>query len=358
MKILLITMEYPPDRGGVGNYYFNLVKNLYGHQIEVLKADRSSFYKFFWPKWLKLYFKVKQQVKKNKPDLIWVGQVLPIGTVAYLIEKFFKIPYFVSTHGMDIMLPQRSARKEKLMMKILEQAKFLTANSQFTRNQMVKLGISEDKVEVIYPAGHIKQTNEVGNKERVERLKKSLKLEGKKVLLTVGRLVERKGQDLVIKALPRLLENLPDLVYLIIGSGPYRKNLESEVNDLKLNQKVIFVSNASDEDLGAYYQLADAFVMPTRDVEGDIEGFGIVYLEAMSFGLPVVAGRSGGVPEVVIDGQTGLLVNPTNISDISQKIFEVLADIEKSKELVKKGQAKILEEFNWPKQTAKLMRKI
>ena len=112
MKILLITMEYPPDRGGVGNYYFNLVKNLYGHQIEVLKADRSSFYKFFWPKWLKLYFKVKQQVKKNKPDLIWVGQVLPIGTVAYLIEKFFKIPYFVSTHGMDIMLPQKNLRKK------------------------------------------------------------------------------------------------------------------------------------------------------------------------------------------------------------------------------------------------------
>ncbi len=358
MKILLITMEYPPDKGGVGNYYYNLVKNLDNHQVEVFKASGKSFYKFFWPKWLKLYFEIKKIVKKNRPDIIWVGQILPVGTVAYLIKKKFKIPYFVSTHGMDIMLPQKSLKKEKLMKKILAEAKFITSNSQFTKNELIKLNIDDNKVEVVYPGCHISNNPKSINHNQIELIKEKLNLKDKKVLLTVGRLVERKGQDMVIKAMPRLLESFPNLIYLIIGSGPIEKNLKSISQKLKIEDNVKIIKSVSDEELPTYYQLADVFVMSSRDIDGDVEGFGMVYLEAISFGLPVVAGNSGGVPEVVIDNQTGLLVVPDNVLDLSQKIFELFSDQKKGNQLASNGQKMIKEKFNWEIQAEKLNNKL
>ena len=355
MKILLITMEYPPDRGGVGNYYFNLVKNLQNHRVEVFKADVSSFYRLLWPRWLKLYFRLKRKLKQEKFDLIWAGQVLPIGIVAYLLKKSLNLPYFVSAHGMDIMLPQKNLRKEKLMMKALNEAKFITANSRFTKSQLVKLGLADEKIEVVYPGCHISGR---AGKEAVGKLRRELNLTGKQVLLTVGRLVERKGQSSVIAALPRLLDDFPNLVYLIVGSGPCLGRLKLKAENLNLSDRVIFITGASDEDLPAYYCLADVFVMPARDISGDVEGFGIVYLEALSYGLPVVAGRSGGAPEAIVDQESGLLANPDNVSDLSQKIFELLKDKGKADELVRKGRGMIASEFNWPDQAAKLSQRL
>ena len=233
MKILLITMEWPPFRGGVGNYYFNLTQELakQGMELQVLipqaKLEIESqkpnltvsvcpfFYKFFWPKWLKLYFEIKKTVKKFKPDLIWVGQVLPVGEAVYLIKQRFKIPYFVSAHSLDILLPQKNFRKDKILKKILDKAEFITANSEFTKKELQNLENSDKKIEIIYPCPNIKNNG-------------LIKKQGnQKILLTVGRLVKRKGQGKVIEVMPKLLLDFPDLTYLIIGNGPEKINLES-----------------------------------------------------------------------------------------------------------------------------------
>lgn len=364
MKILLITMEWPPFKGGVGNYYFNLTNELakQGIAIQVMipqarLESRSQklnlavsvcpfFYRFFWPKWLKLYFEIKKTVKQFKPDLIWVGQVLPVGEAAYLIKKNLKIPYFVSTHGLDILLPQKSLRKDKILKNILNNAAFITANSEFTKKELLDLEIPEEKIEIVYPCPNIKNN---------QTIKKS---GNQKTLLTVGRLVKRKGQEKVIDAMPHLLKKFPDLNYLIIGEGPEKNNLEQKIKNLKLVNKVKILDNVINSELAEYYSSADIFVMPVENLEGDAEGFGIVYLEAALFGLPVIGGNSGGAKEAILDNQTGLLVEPNNQQDLIEKITLLLEDTVLAEKLGWAGKNRVLKEFIWKNQADKLINQI
>ena len=286
--------------------------------------------------------------------MIWVGQVLPVGTVAYLIKKFYRIPYFVSTHGMDIMLPQRTLRKEKLMRKILTAAEFITANSQFTATELANLSFPEEKIKIIYPCPKITPEKYPVSQSRLDQLSKDLSLSNRKVLLTVGRLVERKGHDTVLKLLPQLSKSVPEIVYLVVGDGPYQKKLVKLVSQFSLQDKVKFIGQVKDEDLSYYYRLADLFVMPTRDIAGDIEGFGIVYLEAASFGLPVVAVASGGSAEAVIDGQTGLLSETGDVSDLIAKINLLLSDKNLYQQMSEAATRRVKDNFAYQQQTDSL----
>jgi len=364
MKILLITMEWPPFKGGVGNYYFNLTNELVKQGIEMqvmiprAKLENESqkpnltvfacpfFYRFFWPKWLKLYFEIKKTVKQFKPDLIWVGQILPVGEAVYLIKQNLKIPYFISTHGLDILTPQKNLRKDKILKKILNQAEFITANSEFTKKELLDLEIPEEKIEIVYPCPNI-QNNQA--------IKKS---DHQKTLLTVGRLVKRKGQEKVIEAMPKLLEKFPGLTYLVIGEGPEKNNLEHKIKNLNLTNKVKILDNIINSELNEYYNEADIFVMPVENLEGDAEGFGIVYLEAGLFGLPVIGGSSGGAKEAILDNQTGLLVEPNNQQDLIKKIILLLEDPALAEKLGESAKNRVLKEFIWKNQADKLMLKL
>lgn len=373
MKILLVTMEWPPFKGGVANYYCNLAQELAKNGVDIcvlttkqnevftlsetpnLKVYTEPFlFRLLWPSWLKLYFKIKNIVKKEHPDIIWVGQVLPVGEAAYLASKQFNIPYFVSAHGMDILLPQKNAKQDKILRKILANSALITANSEFTKHELKNLEVSEEKIAVIHPCPHITPTENLSSQKPLNDFKEKYKLQNKKVLLTVGRLVKRKGHHLVIKAMPALLQSFPNLVYLIAGSGQEKSSLMSLAEKLQLSDKVVLLSDLGDEKLKLCYQSADIFVMPNIDLPGDIEGFGLVYLEAALFGLPSIAGKSGGVGEAVIDTQTGLLANSNDGSDLLAKITELLTNEELRKKLGKNGQARTAQEFIWAKQALRL----
>jgi len=261
-----------------------------------------------------------------------------------------------------------------LMLKVLKNADFIMANSQFTKKELLNLNLTEEKIIVVYPCCHVspapggrsEQSSAVAGQSegyhvsavQVEKMRDRLNLKDKKILLTVGRLVERKGQDMIIKLMPRLLKEIPNLVYLIIGDGPEKSNFQFLISNCKLHGKIMILDNVSDEELPIYYQLANLFVMPARDIQGDVEGFGIVYLEANSFGLPVVAGESGGIHEAVIDGQTGLLVDPVDEDDIYQKIIKLLSNPELYQKLSENGRIRVEKEFNWEKQSEKILFKI
>jgi phosphatidylinositol alpha-1,6-mannosyltransferase len=154
------------------------------------------------------------------------------------------------------------------------------------------------------------------------------------VILTVGRLVERKGHDIVIRALPAIVERVPTARYLIVGNGPNETALRQLVRDVGLDpEQVRFCGRIPAEQLAAYYSLCDAFVMPNREVGADTEGFGIVFIEAGACRKPCVGGQSGGAGDAIIDGETGILVDPTSPSAVARATISLLTDSQLSARL-------------------------
>jgi phosphatidylinositol alpha-1,6-mannosyltransferase len=167
------------------------------------------------------------------------------------------------------------------------------------------------------------------------------------VIVTVGSLTARKGHDMVIRALPRLRETVPDITYLIVGQGGYRAKLEELAMSLGVRDRVIFVGQVSAEDLPDIYALADVFVMPSREhLEScDVEGFGLVFLEASACAKPVVGGRSGGIPDAIVDGVTGLLVNPNDAEDIANSLARLLTNSNLAIRLGQQGRCWVTKDF-------------
>ena len=206
---------------------------------------------------------------------------------------------------------------------------------------------------IIYPCPSASCQNI--NQERIEELRQKYNLQNKKVLLTVGRLVERKGHDKVIEALPNILRQVPSVVYLIVGNGENYKKLKQLVEKNSLQDRVLFFTDVLDSELPYFYCLADVFIMPSRRLDdGDIEGFGIVYLEANCYAKPAIAGRSGGAVEAVEHNVTGLLVDPMSVNEIAQAVISLFRNEKRAQELGERGRNRVNLRFHWAKQAEKL----
>lgn len=367
-KSLLITLEYPPQKGGVASYLANLYTRLPSDKIIVAapKNKKAEDYDgrvghkiirwqmlsyFIWPRWLPLYFKVKGLVKKERVKMIHLSHVLPIGYIAYRLKKKMGLRYIVFCHGLDILRAQEKPRKKKWLLKILGEANGIIANSEFTRGLIRNIGVPDDKILVVYPCPAVPKA-----KETIETYTTIAKygLANKRIILTVARLVPRKGIDKVIEVMPRLYEKFKNIMYVVVGDGPDLDRLGKLAADKNLQNVVRFVGEVPGEELPKFYAIADIFAMPARQIGSDVEGFGIVYLEANLYGLPVVAGRSGGVPEAVLDRQTGLLVNPEDSNDIYSAIHDLLASPVWANELGENGRIRAENEFQWRKEAKKL----
>jgi len=367
-KLLIGTIEFPPQRGGIANYLGGLAEALPVDKVVVLASKqvgadnfdtkqsykiyrKNLFSKFIWPKWLPIVWHLWRTARREKVEAILVGQVLPVGTAALAVKRFFKIPYFISCHGMDILTAAENPRKKNLMNKILEQAAGVVANSEFTKNELIKLGVAENKIAIIYPCPVDGSRIEPG---KVNEIKNRLGLADKKIILTAGRLVARKSYDKVIEAMPKILEKVQQAIYVIAGDGPEKESLKFKIENLKLENEVLLLGEVSEEKKNAFYQLCDLFIMTPRQIGADVEGFGTVYLEANKFGKPVIAGRSGGVTEAVVDGVTGLIVDPENINQIAEAVIKILTDETLTKKLGEQGRERVEKEFIWEIQIVKL----
>ena len=364
-KSLLITIDFPPQTGGVANYLANFSQNIPEDKLIVLANEIDNahhfdgqqhykiireqlLYKYFWPKWLKTFALSKKIIKKEKIEQIIISHILPMGYLALIL----KLPYIVILHGYDIMNAQKSSWKKYWAIKILAQAKHIIVNSHHTQNQVLNLGINQNKITIVYPCPNIKP--EQLNEHEKQTIKNELDLHHKKILLSVGRLVTRKGFDKVIQALPEIIKQIPNLVYIIVGIGSDKDRLEKLAESLKIRGNLIIAEDIPNSNLSSFYDLADIFIMPARQINEDVEGFGIVYLEANLFSKPVIAGKSGGVEDAVIDGQTGILVNPESVQEITQAILKLFNDLELANKLGVQGKERVLNEFQWPKQIEKI----
>jgi phosphatidylinositol alpha-1,6-mannosyltransferase len=180
-------------------------------------------------------------------------------------------------------------------------------------------------------------------------LKSQLGLKDKKVIVSVGRLVHRKGQDTLIEAMPQILSKIPEAHLLLIGEGPYRQYLEKRAKDLEIDSHITFIGRVMYSDLPKYICLGEVFVMPSRSrLAGlEVEGLGIVYLEASACGLPVIAGDSGGAPDAVIDGVTGVVVDGKDQHVIATSIVNLLEDQEKAREMGRNGREWVINQWRW-----------
>jgi len=182
-----------------------------------------------------------------------------------------------------------------------------------------------------------------------EELLDQLNLREKRVIVCVGRLVHRKGQDRLIEALPQILQEVPNTVLLFVGEGPRRKALEVLINKYRVGESVRFVGRVQYADLPTYLRLGDIFAMPSRSrfFGLEVEGLGIVYLEASSTGLPVIGGASGGAPDAVLDGETGLVVDGTNPSAIAHAAITLLNNPDRSAAMGRRGREWAVENWSW-----------
>jgi len=369
MKTLIITLEYPPQIGGIASYVFNFAKNLKPEECVVyaprMKGDKDFDQKNLWktyrlqpfwwlrPRWIRMLLQVKKIIKKEKIEQIYVHHVLPVGQVAFWVQKFWKVPYTIFLHGTDVSMGISRKIKKRKFNKVCLAAKQVVVNSEFLKNKLLNSIENLNNIVVLYPCPGDQFLQPV-NKEELEVLRAKLALNGKKVILTVARMAEGKGFPHLIRLLPQILEKVPNLVWIVIGDGPKKAAMMEQVQKNYLQNVTRFMGVVPYEELAKYYQLADLFVLLTHKDESSEEGWGTVFLEAAASGLPVVAGRVGGVEEVVDNLRTGLLVDVYQDMSIISGVADLLREEKYAKELGSAGHERVINEFQWSKQIGKL----
>mgnify|MGYP001206707212 CR=1 FL=1 len=326
---LLLTLEYPPFLGGVGIYLFNLF-NAGEYQVLVNGSGPNQipfFYKYFWPRWLKIFFYLWRKCQTFK--VLHISHVLPLGYVAYLLKILARKKYVIYLHGLDFNLLKSGKWKAFWGQKILKSASLIVCNSQFLKNQVAEfLKTSAPEIKVIYPAPRrelVTLSQQELNQGRVASLRAKYQIAADdKVILSVGRLVERKGQGLLIEALG---EQWPENVKCFIrGIGPEDVNLRRLIAKYHLEKQVFLLNEvATPEELSAWWSLADLFVLPTLELGNDVEGFGIVFIEAGLYEKAVVGGQGAGVAEAVRHNETGILLeNPRDLANLRENVLILL----------------------------------
>lgn len=352
MKILLATLEYTPFLGGVARYYANLAKFWpKPGGLAVLDNSRAELMaKITYPRWLPSLWNLWYYIKKEKADQVLIGQILPLGIAMFCLSILTGKTYSVFLHGMDIAWALKSKRKQYITGKILVQAEHIICSSCYAP-KIVKANfpqVDPTKLHVVHPGVEVKPAV---SHETIMNLRTRYGLTGKTVVLTLARLVKRKGQDTAIKAMRGLSATRPDLVYIIAGTGPDESYLRSLAAESK---QVIFTGPVTEAEKWAWLELCDIFLMPSRDIAGDVEGFGIVFLEANIAGKAVIAGRSGGITDAVTDNQTGFLVDPENEKTVKDAVVRLAADKTLRDRLGEQGRARAESDFNWPGQAKKI----
>jgi len=364
VKSLLISGEFfPPAIGGIPNYMASMVEALGPERVCCLtgvKADsrldcdsrRPNVFRrpLVFSKstvleggaWLASLIEI---MLKEHPRAVQLATLYD-GHLGMWLQKWLGLPYVVYTHGNEV-LNALQARGERHRL-VLQRANCVLANSSYTADLVKQGGVQADRIEIVHPGCDAEEFRPYCPSSEYRQGILGRHAAGK-VILTVGRLVSRKGHDRVIQALPRILKCHPDVCYLVAGDGPARQELDEISNRLGVADKVIFLDKVLDADLPLIYNLCDVFVMPSReDVAGsDVEGFGLVFLEANACNKPVVGAQSGGMADAIVDGETGLLVPPNDEMALTASICRLLGDATYMRRLGQQGRDRVVRDFGW-----------
>lgn len=377
MRLLLVTQDFPPNTGGIETYCYELAKR-FGGELEKLvilapdhpKAEavdtqlnatvrRISVKNSLLP--LAIPFVLPGLAKQYELDVALHAQWQTLGASLWARKRTgYPCRIFVAAHARELLIKPYSGGSwisdllHDQRKKLLKNADGFFPVSNYTADLLKKEGIPNKKITVV---GNGTDPDYFAPSP-TKKLRQELGLEGKKILFSVCRLVPRKGMDLVLQALSRITKRRKDVMYLLGGSGEDRQRLEQLAAELGVDKYVRFLGRIPDERLPAYYSLADVFVMPVRSEPPDVEGFGIVFLEANACETPVIGSRSGGIPDAVVEGETGLLVDEGDVDQLLQSITSLLDNPELAKEMGRKGRKRVSEKANWNQAAKKLLEKM
>ena len=375
MNIFIFTLEFPPFVGGAGYYNYNLAFGLsrIGHKVVVFTCDypernevvevdnklsrenievvrgkilqRSKIWLLQSMFCLYKYLKNKKKIY----DFILVTDYRA-QLVYSLVYKFVKNKFAITVYGTEIDLHFKKTSLKRILIRPLvyeffSRAEKIIAVSNFTRDRVCKYEPKWlKKLKVVYCGIDVSEFS--GSEiESVINIREKVGLPiNSKIIVSISRIIKEKGQDMLIRSLPLIIKKVPNVKLVIIGDGPYIENLHSLDKELNVSDYIIFTGKLPRGDIAYWLKSSDIFALISR--EGSrIEGFGLVYLEANACGKAVIAGRTGGVPEAVEDGVSGLLVSPTDVNEISSKIIKLLTDDALRLKLEKQSYNRVCKEF-------------
>nr|WP_203695766.1 glycosyltransferase family 4 protein [Streptomyces rubrogriseus] len=278
---------------------------------------------------------------------VWFGAAAPLGLMAPALRRAGAERLVATTHGHEAGWAQLPAARQ-LLRRIGESTDTITYLGEYTRSRIAAALTPEAAARMVQlPPGVDEKTFHPASGG--DEVRARLGLTERPVVVCVSRLVPRKGQDTLIRAMPRILAAEPDAVLLIVGGGPYEKDLRRLAEETGVAAAVHFTGAVPWSELPAHYGAGDVFAMPCRTRRGglDVEGLGIVYLEASATGLPVVAGDSGGAPDAVLDGETGWVVRGEDPNESADRVTTLLADPELRHRMGERGRAWVEEKWRW-----------
>jgi phosphatidylinositol alpha-1,6-mannosyltransferase len=365
LRLLMVTELFLPTKGGTAVSFDDDFRRLGGKEVHIITADvpgaaefdrdhPNSIHRLVLKRreWLKpeslvIYTKFFLQslwlTVTQRITTIFAGRALPEGLVALLVARLTRRPVFIYAHGEELTGWGRG-RKFQAMCFAMRHADGILSNSDNTRDTLINLiGVQPQRIHLIYPTV---DENRFRPALATDELRESIGLTAdKKLILSVGRLMRRKGFDNVIRSLPALMDQGVDAEYALIGIGDELDYLQGLAREAGIEERVHFLGHVSYDDLPRWYNACDVFAMPNRDIDGDSEGFGLVFLEAAACGKPVVAGTAGGTGSAVLDGETGLRVDGENVVEIGEALAQLLGDPILGEEMGRKARLRVLDNF-------------
>jgi phosphatidylinositol alpha-1,6-mannosyltransferase len=358
-RILVVTNDFPPRVGGVNHYVAELMRRFPPGEVIVFASswpgaeDVDATYPhpvIRWPS-KSMYptgavrERVVDLIREERPDVVLFGAAAPLAWMGRTVERRTGVPYAAFTHGVELWAGQVPVTRT-LLGQVARNAVLLTAVSEWAARELRQMVGPEPRIELLPPGiDRERYHRRVSDAEVRERHG----LAGHPVICCVSRLTLRKGQDKIIRALPWILREVPEARFLVVGTGPDLERLQALAVRKQVADRVIFAGEVGGDVLPQYFRAGDVFAMPcrTRKLGLEVEAFGAVFLQASAVGRPCVAGDSGGAPEAVIDGETGVVVDGNEVDEVADGILRLLHDPEGAAKMGEAGADRVHRDFTW-----------
>lgn len=366
MRLLVLTELFLPTKGGTAVWAAEVYRRLGGKELHIVTADvpgaaeidsvhpntvhRLRLERVPWlrPESLLMYWRLFVRslwlALTRRFEAVHAFRALPEGLVAWLVARITFRPLVIYAHGEELTTWGKGG-KYRAMAFALRHADRVIANSEYTSRQLRSTGVAGERISIIHPGV---DTDRFRPGLPCDDLRMRVGIgSGGKLLVSVGRLSRRKGFDQLIAALPQLVARGIDAHYAVIGTGEDVAYLQELAVSTGVRSRVHLLGHVAMDELPRWYNAADVFAMPNRDIEGDTEGFGMVFIEAAACGRPALAGIAGGTAAAVEDGVTGLRVDGASVDAIVEALDRILGDERFASLLGSNGLERVRREYSW-----------